>query len=336
MNLITLKGPDNSWDEFVSVHSGLVFHTSLWREVLKEGYGCEMKYLVLEDKGDWLLALPGMLVGNRFFRLLYSLIPYGGFIGQNEFIPEFSKLLEGRAKKEKIDRIKIVDLQIKTREKLPDFVCLESYRHILELKEKTLDQIWKDYKPNLRRTIKKALNSDLIFERIKDRKEVEDFYELYLTSMKRNKALAKYPIALFYKIFDLLTPDSADIFFAKYRNKPTAGIVMIYSKESAHYFHGGSSAESLPLRANDFLFHHAIKAAMEKEKSYFDFLGSEKRLSSLVQFKDKWGTKKEELLVFQKDIGTIRPVLGKIALGLAQTPLGTAIQRKLATAKSES
>ena len=335
MNLITLKDPDKKWNEFVSTHSGLVFHTSFWGKVLKEGYGCEMRYLVLEEEGDWLLALPGMLVGNRFFRVFYSLIPYGGFIGKKEFIPEFSTLLEEKAKKGKIDRIKIVDLEIKEKEKLSDFECMESYRHILELKEKSLNQIWKDYKPNLKRTINKALKSALFFEKIKERKEVDFFYELYLESMKRNKALAKYPIDLFYKIFDLLIPESADILFVKYENKPIAGIVMIYSEETAYYFHGGSSSEHLHLRPNDLLFHHAIKIAKEKGKFYFDFLGSDKGLSSLIQFKDKWGTKREELLVFQKDIGTIRPFLGKVALGFAQTPLGSAIQRKLTTTKNE-
>jgi lipid II:glycine glycyltransferase (peptidoglycan interpeptide bridge formation enzyme) len=335
MNLITLEEPDRSWDEFVSSHSSLIFHTSLWGRVLKHGYGCEMKYLVLEEDGKWLLALPGMVVGNRLFRVFYSLVPYGGFIGRREFIPEFSKLLEERAKKEKIDRIKIVDLNIEGNEELPEFECTESYRHVLELKGKSLDQIWKNYKPNLRRTIKKALESDLTFERIKDRKKVDQFYQLYLESMERNKALAKYPIGLFYAIFDLLIPESAEVFFVKHRSQPVAGIVVIHSEETAYYLHGGSSTEHLHLRPNDLLFHNAIKAAKEMGKYLFDFLGSDKELSSLIQFKDKWGTKRDELLVFQKDVGTVRPLLGKVALGLAQTPWGTAIQRKLTTTKSE-
>ena len=335
MNLITLKEPEQVWDQFISAHSSLIFHTSLWGRVLKEGYGCEMRYLVLEEGGNWLLALPGMVVGNRLFRVFYSLIPYGGFIGRREFIPEFSKLLEEKAKREKIDRIKIVDLKIKKKQELPDFACSESYRHVLELKGKSLDQIWKDYKPSLRRTIKRASESDLAFERIKDREEIDHFYQLYLASMERNKALAKYPIDLFYRIFDLLIPGSAEIFFAKYRNQPVAGIVVIHSEETAYYLHGGSSAEYLHLRPNDLLFHNAIKAAKEMGKSFFDFLGSDKGLPSLIQFKDKWGTRREELLVFQKDVGTVRPLLGKVALGLAQTPLGAAIQRKLTTTKTE-
>jgi hypothetical protein len=335
MNLITLKKPDKVWDRFVSAHSGLIFHTSLWGKVLKQGYGCEMRYLVLEDGGNRLLALPGMLVGNRLFRVLYSLIPYGGFIGNREFIPGFLKLVEEEARRAKIDRIKIVDLQIKKNEELPGFECTESCRHVLELNGKSLDQIWKDYRPNLRRAIKRALDSDLAFERIKDRKEIDHFYQLYLASMERNKALAKYPIDLFYTIFDLLIPESAEIFFVKHQNLPVAGIVVIYSEGVAYYLHGGSSTEHLHLRPNDLLFHNAIKRAKEMGKSYFDFLGSDKGLSSLIQFKDKWGTEREELLVFQKDVGTVRPLLGKVALGLAQTPLGSAIQRKLTPTKNE-
>lgn len=197
MRLVSIQNPDSRWDEFVSGYPHLIFHTSIWAQVLREGYNAKLVYYVLEDSGEWLLAMPGMLVGNRFFRIFYSLIPYGGFIGKKEFIPEFSKLLERKAKQEKIDRIKIINLEIKKKEELSDFECMESYRHILELKEKSLDQIWKDYKPNLKRTIKKALRSDLFFERIKDRKEVNHFFELYLASMKRDKTLAKYPIGLF-------------------------------------------------------------------------------------------------------------------------------------------
>jgi hypothetical protein len=329
MNLITLEKPDKGWDQFVSRYPSLIFHTSLWGKVLKESYGCEIKYFVLEDKGDWFLALPGMLVGNRFFRVFYSLIPYGGFIGQRKFIPEFSKLLEKKAKQEKIDRIQIVDLEIKQKRELPDFKCMESYRHLLELRDKSMDQVWKNYKDSLKRTIKAALRSGLCFEKIKTREEVDQFYRLYLDSMRRNKALAKYPIELFHKIYDFLVPEFSDIFFVKFQNRPVAGMVVIYSKKIAHYFHGGSDTEYLHLRPNDLLFHHAIQIAKEKGKSYFDFLGSDKRFLSLIQFKDKWGTQREELFNFHKDMSLVRSFLFKVALNLVQTSFGSAIHRRL-------
>ncbi len=329
MNLIVLEEPNDKWDEFVCLHSNLIFHTSLWWKVLKESYGCGMQYLVFEDGGKWLSALPGMMVGNRFFKVFYSLIPYGGFIGDREHIPEFLSFLNSWARKEKIQRIQIVDVDIKKKQDLPDFNCVESYRHLLELRDKTTDQIWKNYKDSLKRNIKTALKSDLYFEKIKSREEVDLFYRLYLDSMRRNKALVKYPIQLFLKIYDLLVPKFSDMFFMKYRNQPVAGMVVIYSDAAAHYFHGGSATEYLHLRPNDLLFHHAIQIAKEKGKSYFDFFGSDKKLLSLIQFKDKWGTKREELLNFHKDIGVVRPLLFKIVLRLAQTSVGSAVHRGL-------
>ena len=329
MNLIVLEKPNDKWDEFISAHSNLIFHTSLWWKVLKEGYGCGMRYLVFEEGGNWLSALPAMMVGNRFFEVFYSLVPYGGFIGNRERIPEFLSFLNNWARKEKIQRIQIVDVNIKKKQDLPDFKCVESYRHLLELKDKSIDQIWKNYKDSLKRNIKTALKSDLCFEKIRSREEVNQFYRLYLDSMRRNKALAKYPIQLFLKIYDLLVPEFSDIFFINYHNQPVAGMVVIYSDDTAHYFHGGSATEYLHLRPNDLLFHRAIQIAKEKEKSYFDFFGSDKKLLSLIQFKDKWGTKREELLNFHKDIGVIRPFLFKIFLSLAQTSVGSAVHRGL-------
>jgi hypothetical protein len=329
MNLIILEEPGKSWDEFVSKHSSLIFHSSLWGKVLKEGYNCKLKYLLLEEKGSWLLALPGMMMGNRFFKVFYSLIPYGGFIGERNLIPKFINLLNEWAKKEKIQRIQIVDTTIKKKQDLPDFKCMESYRHLLELKDKSMDQIWKNYRDSLKRTIKTALKSDLCFEKIKSREEVGQFYQLYLDSMKRNKTLAKYPSKLFHKIYDFLVPEFSDMLFMKYHNQSVAGVVVIYSQNIAHYFHGGSDTQYLHLRPNDLLFHQAIQIAKEKGKAYFDFLGSDKRFLSLIQFKDKWGTQREELFNFQKDLSLIRPFLFKMALNLVQTSVGSAIYRGL-------
>ena len=314
MNLIVLEEPGEKWDEFVFSHSDLVFHTSLWWKVLKEGYGCGMRYLVFEEEGYWLSALPGMMVGNRFFEVFYSLIPYGGFIGDREHIPEFLSLLNNWAKKEKIHRIQIVDLDIKKKQDLPDFNCVESYRHVLKLKDKSPDLIWKDYKDSLKRNIKTAFNSDLCFEKIKSREEVDQFYRLYLASMKRIQTLAKYPIQLFYKIYDLLVPEFSDMFFVKYHSQPVAAMVVIYSEKTAHYFHGGSAMEYLHLRPNDLLFHNAIKIAKDKGRSYFDFMGSSKKMLGLIQFKEKWGAERKIVFNYHQDINKSRSAIYQLLL----------------------
>jgi lipid II:glycine glycyltransferase (peptidoglycan interpeptide bridge formation enzyme) len=335
MNLIVLEEPDAKWDQFVSGHSNLLFHTSTWWKVLKQGYGYTARYLVLEKAGEWLCVLPGIIVGNRFFRVFYSLIPYGGFIGDRRYIPEFLTLLEQWAKDEKIHRLQIVDPSIKEPGELPDFIGVESFRHVLDLKDKTTGQIWDGYEQSLQRNIKKATKSDLVFEAAKVRQEVEQFYGLYLASMKRNKALAKYPLELFYGIFDLLVPKHAELLFVKHQGQSIAGMVMVYSENTAHYFHGGSATEHLELRPNDLLFHLAINRAQEKGKSYFDFFGSDKRFTSLIRFKDKWGTRREDLFSFHRDLGFLRPTVFKLGMNLAQTPFGSALHRAIKSMHKE-
>jgi lipid II:glycine glycyltransferase (peptidoglycan interpeptide bridge formation enzyme) len=164
---------------------------------------------------------------------------------------------------------------------------------------------------------------------------VEQFYSLYLASMKRNKALAKYPLELFYGIFDVLVPGHTDLLFAKHQGQPIAGVVMVYSEDTAHYFHGGSATEHLDLRPNDLLFHRAINMAQEKGKLYFDFFGSDKRFSSLIRFKDKWGTRRENLLSLHRDLGLLRSAVFKFSLKLAQTPFGSALHRAIKSTRKE-
>ena len=327
MSLTVLEKPGENWDQFVLRHSNLLFHTSSWWQVLTEGYACPMRYLILEKDGKWLCVLPGMIVGNRFFRVFYSLIPYGGFVGDRTQIPEFLTLLTQWAKNRKIHRIQIVDPTIKERQELPDFNCVESFRHLLELKDKPLDQIMTGYDESVRRNIRKASKSGLYVEAIKRREEIEEFYRLYLESMRRNRALAKYPLQLFYRIYDFLVPDRAEILFAKSQGRAVAGMVLVHSQDTAHYFHGGSETRSLHLRPNDLLFHRAIESAIDRGKEFFDFFGSDKRMVSLIRFKDKWGTCREELLNFHRDLGTFRPLAFKLALKVAQTPFGSALHR---------
>jgi hypothetical protein len=332
MSLIVTEEPDEKWDQFVEGRSRLLFHTCEWWKVLEEGYACPTRYLILEKGGEWACALPGMIVGNRFFRVFYSLIPLGGFVGDRSLIPEFLALLSQWAKNQKIHRVQIVDPTIKEKQELPDFNCVESFRHLLKLEGKSPDQILAGYDESVRRNIRKASKSGLYVEAIRQREEVEDFYRLYLESMRRNRALAKYPLQLFYGIYDFLVRERAEILFAKSRGRAVAGMVLVHSQDTTHYFHGGSETRSLHLRPNDLLFHHAIQSAREKGKEFFDFFGSDKRLVSLIRFKDKWGAHREELLNFHRDLGTLRPLAFRLGLKLAQTSFGSAIHRAFRSA----
>lgn len=332
MELICFEQPDEKWDDFVSQYSSLIFHKAIWAKVLLQAYPKNrLLYFVLRDKEEWLLALPAMVLNCKIFYIFHSLIHYGGFIGNKKYIPIFIELLEKEAKKYKFNRIQIVDPEIKEKGQMQQrrFGVVQSYRHILDLAGKAEEDILKGYESTLRRNIKQAIKSELIFEKIKNREEVEEFYRLYLSSMRRNRALAKYPLSLVYAIYDLLIEELADILFVRYGSLIIAGIIIIYSEDTAHYVQGGSDAEHLHLRANDFLFHEAIKLCLAKGKKYFDFLGSDKKLMSLIRYKGKFGAKREELFSFYKDIGIIKPFIWSLTYKLANTSMGAKVVNKM-------
>lgn len=311
MRLISIEDPDARWDKFISQYSHLIFHTSIWAKILKNSYNTNLAYYVLEDNGEWLLAIPGMLIG-RFLKLWYSLIPYGGFVGKREYIPAFLELVIKDVKRYRIDRLQIVDPQVDRADKIPELMNRESYQHILDLKGKTEGDVWKGYRPNLRRTIREALDARVLVEKVRDKKEVETFYNLYLASMRRKKGIIHYPFKLFTEMFPLIKQEKADIFLAKHDGKTIAGITMVYSERVAHYFHGGSLTDYLHFRPNDLLFHTAIKKALKKGKAKFDFLGSSKEMKGLIQFKEKWGTERISLFSLHKDITRIKVLLHKL------------------------
>ncbi|HEX9916977.1 MAG TPA: GNAT family N-acetyltransferase [candidate division Zixibacteria bacterium] len=312
MNLILIENPGARWDEFISKYSHLVFHTSIWAQILKISYDAKLAYYVLEDKGEWLLAIPGMLTG-RFLKLWYSLISYGGFIGKREYISTFLEFITKDIRKYKIDRLEIIDPEVGQSSEISGFSGNESYRHILNLENKTEEDLWKNYKPNLRRTIGEALDAKLSIEKIRDSKEVELFYNLYLESIRRQRGVVRYPLGLFRGIFSLIQQGKGDLFFAKHEGITTAGIVIIYSEDIAHYFHGGSLSQYLNLRPNDLLFHAAIKEAVRKGKKQFDFMGSAKNLTGLIQFKEKWGTERKSLYALHQDMNRLKSWLHEIA-----------------------
>jgi len=69
-------------------------------------------------------------------------------------------------------------------------------------------------------------------------------------------------------IYDfIIAKGQGDIFFAKLDNKKIAGVMILYSKDIAHYYFGGSIKEYLKYQPNEALFHKAIVRAIELRKS---------------------------------------------------------------------
>jgi hypothetical protein len=287
--VITASCPE--WDNFCAQHSGLLFHRQKWHDVVQTGLHHPLMYCTLWDNKRLVLGLPALLMDYRVVKFLYSSIPYGTILGNYNALPEFLSCFHDFLSSQKIDILRLGGAYpISNSFRIEQYPLEEKCIHLLDIKENSEECLWGNYKKYLRRDIRKSEKMGVKIEEIRSRSEVEDFYYLYLCSMKRNKALAKYPKTFLYSIYDMIIASGqGDIFFAKLEDEKIAGVMILYSQDIAHYYFGGSRGEYHRYQPNEALLHRAICKSIKLKKSIFDFMGSNPQDVNLVHFKEKWG-----------------------------------------------
>jgi hypothetical protein len=325
--VITTSFPE--WDPFCAHYSGLLFHSEAWQQVLQSGFQAPSMYCTLWEGKQLILGLPVFLMNYKIFKILYAAIPYGTIIGDYQALPDFFPTLYGFLRSQRLHVLHLGG-------SYPGFPHLNvpghtpKYQpaHLLSLHDTSAEDIQQKYKPYTRRDIRRAERFGVKVEKISSRCEVEDFYLLYLCSMKRNHAMAKYPKKFIYSIYDcIIAKGHGDIFFAKFDNRNIAGIMILYSKNTAHYYFGGSIKEYHKYQPNEMLLHNAIIKAIEMKKSAFDFMGSDENDADLMRFKQKWGTVRHQTAHYTVVQNAFRHTLWNAGLHVLSSSWGTALTR---------
>jgi hypothetical protein len=328
MELKFFESPGEEWDEFASRYSNLIFYQSIWSQVLKEGLGGQPLYFYLKDGGKVVAGLPGVILNFKIFRILYASIPYGHFIGEKSYYPAFLELLEKEFRRRGIDQIRLADSPFYETHAPESFTRIAAKCTLLDLRGRDRENIWKGYKKNIRRDVRKAQKSGVTVHRGDSREDVDAFYELYLAAMERNRAMAKYPLRWFEAIHEIVTKKGAGaIFIAELNGTPIAGIVLVYSSSSTHYLHNGSQYEFLKFCPNELLVHSSIEHAVEKKISFFDFMGSDPADLSLLRFKEKWGSRSMDLHTYVKDYHPLRSMIWESGKKFAASNFGSKMMR---------
>lgn len=141
--------------------------------------------------------------------------------------------------------------------------------------------------PNLRKTtrheIKKAQNQDLQVKKCAEKKELEDFYNIYIKSAKKHK-IPVYPFSFFSYFLDF---QNSEILLAKFKDRIIAGSVFLFYDKFVHYFQNAVDEKYKNLGANYLILWNQIQ---NKDSRIFDF-GGTRIGSSLEIFKKGWGGK---------------------------------------------
>jgi serine/alanine adding enzyme len=308
VELRIFESPGKEWDEFASRYTDLIFYQSVWSQVLKEGLGGQPLYFCLGDGGEIVAGLPGVLLNFKIFKILYASIPYGHLIGERSHYSAFMQLLEKEFRRRGIDQVRLIESPFP--ESYPpesSFRPISAKSTLLDLRGYDKEKIWEGYKKNIRRDVRKALRSGITIRSGDSREDVNIFYKLYLASMERNRAMAKYPLRWFETLYEELTKKGLGaILMAELNEVAIAGVVLIYSVSSTHYFHNGSQYEFLKFCPNELLVHFSLEKAIEKGNSFFDFMGSDPNDLSLIRFKEKWGAHSRDICTYVKNVNPLK------------------------------
>lgn len=324
MELKVFESPGKEWDEFASRYTDLVFYQSVWSEVLKKGLGGQPLYFYLKDGGEIVAGLPGILLNFKIFKILYASIPYGNMIGESSYYSAFLQLLEKELRGKGIDQVRLTESPFSESYSPESFKPISAKCTLLDLRGYDKEKIWEGYRKNIRRDVRKAQRSGITIRGGDSIEGVNTFYKLYLASMERNKAMAKYPFKWFEAIHEEMVERGSGAFLlAELEHEAIAGAVFIKSSTSTHYFHSGSKYEFLKFCPNELLIHSALEEAIEKGNSFFDFMGSDPLDLSLIQFKEKWGSRSLDIYTYVKDYHPFRSRIWELGKRLASSRSGS-------------
>ena len=264
------------------------FHTLEWEEFLEK----EFDWLRFEHylyKDEALLSLARYKVLGKEKLISHPFCEYGGPLPLKRKIEgrEFRKnLFLEFTKRFKISFHPTIpqhfkDLALKEPDSSRDTYFIEN------LNQKSEEEIFSSFRKTLRHSIKKAQGENLVVEKCGTPKDLRDFYNLYIKTIKRHKTIP-YPFSFFQYFFN---SPRWEIILAKFKNKLISGSVFASYDKFIHYFLNASDVKYRVRGANYSILWSQIKKYCRKNYDIFD-LGGTRRGSSLEIFKKGWGVKK--------------------------------------------
>lgn len=273
-----------AWDRFVNAcPEANLGHLRGWSTVFRKAYRKRIHAVVASTGDEWLGLLPvvpmrGPLSGNRLVSL-----PYLDRAGPLVSTPEArSALIQAAA--DLAGRLGARGLDIRTLATEP---VDEAARATLILDfPRTVDDLWKSFKPKVRNQIRKAEKSGLTTEpAAPDR--IGDFYRIYARNM-RDLGSPPHSRRFFLEMWAAF-PDRARLYLTHDETgRPVGGAVAISFSEGVTVPWASSLRDVFRHCPNHSLYWKILADAVEGNSRWFDF-GRSHRDSGTWRFKTQWG-----------------------------------------------
>lgn len=283
------------WDAFVRFHSdGSLEHHSAWLNVLTETYGHQSFCITLETAKGEIQGLIPFIAIERFLtaKRVVSL----------PFTDSCDPILPGLKSEELISFIlqeypDIDYIELKLLHGRPgqfrDMKRTECYlTHILDLQAEQDELLKSFHNTSVRQRIKRAGRNDLEFRIATAEGDLRKFYQL-LTGVRKKHGLPPQPYTFYKNMWKFLKPYGfIHLPVVEHKGRMIAAAILVNFKDKFHLKYSASDFAYLKLCPNQMLIWECIKMAHNAGARYFDFGRTASGNHSLLEFKDRWGTKR--------------------------------------------
>lgn len=159
-------------------------------------------------------------------------------------------------------------------------------KNVVRSLSQEIEEIRKEFDYKVRKNLNKAKSCGLRIEIDEKGLRMQDFLDIFRSTMIRNKAKSNYYFDKdFFKTLQKMEDHS--IFFHVYNSedKVIATELVVYGSEYCYSFLGGTLKEYYPLRPNDYLKYEIIKWAKQKGFKYFVLGGGYMPDDGIYQYK---------------------------------------------------
>jgi FemAB-related protein (PEP-CTERM system-associated) len=282
-----------AWDAFVDRHPDATsYHLYRWKEVVETSFGHRTHYLAALD-GDGavrgvlpLVHMKSALFGN--FLVSVPFVNYGGLLYESEGAGA-TLLAAAEALRREVGAE-----HVELRHLAAGMAGLPSSEHkvtmVLPLAEDAQSQ-WEGFNAKLRNQVRKAEKSGLNFT-LGGTELVDDFYRVFARNM-RDLGTPVYGKRFFKSILKTL-PERTAIAAVSLEGKVIAAGILYWYRGAMEMPWASSIADYKPLCPNNLLYWEAIRFALGKGCSRFDF-GRSTPHEGTYNFKKQWGAEPLQL-----------------------------------------
>jgi CelD/BcsL family acetyltransferase involved in cellulose biosynthesis len=307
---------DPRWDELLLQHArASVFHTRGWLLALRETYGYSPIVFTTSTpegplkNGVVFCGIRSWITGRRLVSL-----PFSDHCDPLADSPtERADILAYVCEHVRRKRYKYAEVRPFSSEE-PEGPGATELRpsekfhlHMLSL-DLPLESLFRDlHKDCIQRKVRRAEREELRYEKGRSESQLHKFYQLLMRT-RRRQGMPPQPMQWFRNLITFLG-DHLTIRIASKGDYPVAAILTLSFQETTTYKYGCSDERLNHFGGVPFLFWKTIQEAKDQGMRQLDLGRSDLENAGLVQFKDRLGARRTDLIYYRLESGTAPKML---------------------------